>query len=320
MGCVTATSRCTWAFARDGGIPGSKWWRAVNKTFDIPLNALGLAMMVEICLGAIYFGSSAAYNAFSGVGVIFLTMSYACPVAVSLIFRRREDIEKGSFSFGIVGAIANVIALGEFLALSLTLYLLNVSRLEPSRHSSLLYANPQGCDLGQYELRLRCVCWICRHRSCLVWSVGISQLPRPAHRRRPARRRFSSRVIQRNFRLPWQNQEPQSVVHMRHHRCLVPSSGPQCSHSPFITRLQRLISSPLHRKPCSCDLLQTKTCWHILSHPWSFTTSAKPWFGISSPKCFSPGAEDLDLGIIKARIVVLCTDESREPSGINAFA
>lgn len=111
VGCVTATSRCTWAFARDGGIPGSGWWRTVNKRFDIPLNALALGMVIEIGLGAIYFGPSAAFNAFSGVGVIFLTMSYACPVAVSLIFRRREDVAKGNFNFGIIGAVANIIAL-----------------------------------------------------------------------------------------------------------------------------------------------------------------------------------------------------------------
>ncbi|KAJ5580334.1 uncharacterized protein N7459_006319 [Penicillium hispanicum] len=111
VGCVTATSRCTWAFARDGGIPGSGWWRIVDKRLDIPVNAMLLGMVVEIALGAIYFGSTAAYNAFSGVGVIFLTMSYACPVAISLIFRRRQDIKNGSFNFGIIGAIANVFAL-----------------------------------------------------------------------------------------------------------------------------------------------------------------------------------------------------------------
>ena len=112
VGCVTATSRCTWAVARDGGIPGSGWFRTVNKRLDIPVNAMLLGMVVEILLGLIYFGSTAAYSAFSGVGVIFLTMSYACPIAVSLIFRRREDIKNGSFNFGIIGAIANVFALG----------------------------------------------------------------------------------------------------------------------------------------------------------------------------------------------------------------
>jgi amino acid transporter len=121
VGCVTATSRCTWAFARDGGIPGSGWWRTVNQKLGIPVNAMVLGMVIEIGLGAIYFGSTAAYNAFSGVGVIFLTMSYACPVAVSLFFRRREDIKNGNFNFGIIGAVANVIALGMSLLLSVRL-------------------------------------------------------------------------------------------------------------------------------------------------------------------------------------------------------
>jgi len=127
VGCVTATSRCTWAFARDGGIPGSGWWSTVDKKLGIPLNAMMLGMLVEIGLGAIYFGSTAAYNAFSGVGVIFLTMSYACPVAVSLFFRRREDIKNASFNFGIVGAIANVIALGMSLLSTVRLFLLTQS-------------------------------------------------------------------------------------------------------------------------------------------------------------------------------------------------
>ena len=117
VGCVTATSRCTWAFARDGGIPGSGWWRVVDKRLDIPFNAMMLGMVVEIILGVIYFGSTAAYNAFSGVGVIFLTMSYACPILVSLVFRRREDIKNASFNLGIFGAIANVIALGKSFCL-----------------------------------------------------------------------------------------------------------------------------------------------------------------------------------------------------------
>ncbi|KAI9371079.1 amino acid/polyamine transporter I [Aspergillus egyptiacus] len=111
IGCVTATSRCTWAFARDGAIPGSGWWRVINKKLDVPLNAMMLGMVIELLFGLIYFGSSAAYNAFSGVGVILLTMSYACPIAVSLILRGREDIKHGSFDLGVIGVICNVVAL-----------------------------------------------------------------------------------------------------------------------------------------------------------------------------------------------------------------
>jgi amino acid transporter len=56
IGCVTAPSRCTWAF-RDGCIPDSGWWKTVHKKLDIPFNALVLDMVVEIYLGLIYFGS-----------------------------------------------------------------------------------------------------------------------------------------------------------------------------------------------------------------------------------------------------------------------
>ncbi|KAJ5766208.1 Amino acid/polyamine transporter I [Penicillium nucicola] len=109
VGCATATSRCTWAFARDGAIPGSKWLKIVNNRLDIPLNAMMLGMIMEILLGLVYFGSSAAFSAFSGVGIILLTLSYACPVAVSLIIRRRRDIKHGSFHLGHLGTFCNIV-------------------------------------------------------------------------------------------------------------------------------------------------------------------------------------------------------------------
>jgi len=110
IGCTTAASRCTWAFARDGAIPGSRWWKRVHRRFDVPLNAMMLSMVVQILLGLIYFGSAAAFNAFSGVGVICLTLSYAVPIVVSVLDRRRH-IKNGRFNLGVVGATCNVIAI-----------------------------------------------------------------------------------------------------------------------------------------------------------------------------------------------------------------
>ncbi|KAF2194562.1 amino acid transporter [Zopfia rhizophila CBS 207.26] len=110
IGCTTASSRCTWAFARDGAIPGSKWWKTVNEKLDVPLNAMMLSMVVQILLGVIYFGSTAAFNAFSGVGVICLTMSYACPIAISLIGGRKH-IAAGNFNLGPVGIACNCVAI-----------------------------------------------------------------------------------------------------------------------------------------------------------------------------------------------------------------
>lgn len=111
IGCTTAASRCTWAFSRDGAVPGSKWWKQVNHKLGVPFNAMMLSMAIQLILGVIYFGSAAAFNAFSGVGVICLTVSYAVPIAVSLC-NGRSHLVGAKFNFGVFGAICNVIALG----------------------------------------------------------------------------------------------------------------------------------------------------------------------------------------------------------------
>lgn len=111
IGCTTASSRCIWAFARDGAIPGSHLWKSIDRRTGVPFNAMMLSMVVQIILGLIYFGSSAAFNAFSGVGVICLTTSYAMPIAVSLL-DRRESVKHASFYLGALGAVCNCISLG----------------------------------------------------------------------------------------------------------------------------------------------------------------------------------------------------------------
>ncbi|KAL0780468.1 hypothetical protein CaCOL14_001803 [Colletotrichum acutatum] len=120
IGCTTAASRCTWAFARDGAIPGSRWWKEVHPKLDVPLNAMMLSMVVQIILGVIYFGSSAAFNAFSGVGVICLTASYAIPIGISL-FNGRTHLVGSPFNLGKFGVAANVISLA-WSALAMPLF------------------------------------------------------------------------------------------------------------------------------------------------------------------------------------------------------
>jgi amino acid permease (GABA permease) len=120
ISCTTAASRCTWAFARDGAIPGSQWWVKVNPKLEVPLNAMMLSMAVQLILGLLYFGSTAAFNAFSGVGVICLTASYAVPIAISFATGRKQ-IKKGNFYQGKLGAFCNVVALA-WSALAMPLF------------------------------------------------------------------------------------------------------------------------------------------------------------------------------------------------------
>lgn len=133
IGCTTAASRATWAFSRDGAIPGYKWWRVVNTKLDVPLNAMMLSMVVQLALGLIYFGAYAAFAAFSGVGVICLTLSYAAPILVSVLTGRKQ-VKEGSFHLGPFGLFCNVIALGKSCSLQ-HLRCRALTRMQPGPHS-----------------------------------------------------------------------------------------------------------------------------------------------------------------------------------------
>ncbi|KAI4861489.1 gaba permease [Hypoxylon rubiginosum] len=110
VGALTASSRCTYAFARDGAIPGSGIWSKVDKRFDIPLLALTLSAVVDCLLGLIYFGSSAAFSSFTGVATMCLSTSYGLPILVS-VMRGRKHLEHASFSLGRFGFAINVTTL-----------------------------------------------------------------------------------------------------------------------------------------------------------------------------------------------------------------
>lgn len=154
VGCTTASSRCTWAFARDGAIPGSRWWKKVNPKLDIPLNAMMLCMVVEILLGLIYFGSTAAFNGFSGAGVVFLTISYVMPVFVSLI-TGRKSLKNGHYDFGVFGVFCNVVAIGTLSChcWSRRMSANCVCSMDPPRHTSFLHANVPPSPSNWNELR-----------------------------------------------------------------------------------------------------------------------------------------------------------------------
>ncbi|QPC64349.1 hypothetical protein HYE67_006580 [Fusarium culmorum] len=110
--CTTATSRCVFAFARDGAIPGVRWWTKINRPLgNITFNTMMLSMVVQLALGLIYFGNATAFNAFSGVGVICLTIAYTVPIAMSL-WNGRKQVKEGNFYLGHLGLAANIIAIG----------------------------------------------------------------------------------------------------------------------------------------------------------------------------------------------------------------
>lgn len=187
--CTTATSRCVWAFARDGAMPASNWLKKVNRGLGVPLNGMIGSFVAQVALGLIWFGSHAAYNAFNGVGVIFLNLSYVMPIGISL-FRGRKDLVNSPYNLGTVGGIiANIISCGKFKfseVTSSTTPLTSPPSLDLPRHSPLLHARRSPRHAREHELRLRRLRCRCRVRWSLVRYPWPQDLPGPAcpHRER----------------------------------------------------------------------------------------------------------------------------------------
>jgi amino acid transporter len=155
-GALTAASRCTYAFARDGAIPGSRLWAKVDKRFDIPLGALMLSTAVDCLLGLIYFGSSAAFNSFTGVATICLSTSYGMPILISVI-RGRQAVKNSSFSLGRFGYAINV-AMICWIALAVVLFCMPVSLpVEPAtmNYASVVFAGFALISIAWYFVRGR---------------------------------------------------------------------------------------------------------------------------------------------------------------------
>jgi amino acid permease (GABA permease) len=137
IGSLTAASRCLYAFSRDGAVPGSRIWSKINKRYDLPLNALLLSTLIQALLGLIYLGSSAAFNAFTGVATICLSASYAIPVFIVLL-RGRHLIDKAPFHLGKFGYVINIITV---LWILLAIVIFTMPTVIPVTPSSMNYAS-----------------------------------------------------------------------------------------------------------------------------------------------------------------------------------
>jgi len=137
IGALTASSRCTYAFARDGGVPGSRWFGTTNKQLGIPFWGLVLSTVVCSLLGLIYFGSTAAFGSFTGVATICLSCGYGLPILVSVL-RGRKLVKHSTFSLGKFGFVINGICL-VWIALAIVLFCMPVAI--PVTPSSMNYAS-----------------------------------------------------------------------------------------------------------------------------------------------------------------------------------
>jgi amino acid permease (GABA permease) len=97
MASVTANSRMSYAFARDGALPGSRWWKQVNPRTGTPTNSIWLCVSLSTLLVLPSLWSTTAYAAATSIAVIGLYIAYVAPV---FLRRRKADFEVGPWNLG----------------------------------------------------------------------------------------------------------------------------------------------------------------------------------------------------------------------------
>ncbi|HEV3385936.1 MAG TPA: amino acid permease [Gemmata sp.] len=97
LATVTSGSRMAFAFARDGGLPMSRWVRHVSPRFRTPPVAIwGVAVA-----GVLFTVYAPMYTAIAAACVIFLYISYVLPTAIGLVAYGRWWKEMGPWHLGV---------------------------------------------------------------------------------------------------------------------------------------------------------------------------------------------------------------------------
>ncbi len=102
MACVTSASRMTFAFSRDGAVPGHNLWRRLGKNRTPTWSVLFVCVFALIVTIPAFFpnskGSPIAFYAVTSISVIGLYIAYTIPVF--LRWRKGADFQVGPWNNG----------------------------------------------------------------------------------------------------------------------------------------------------------------------------------------------------------------------------
>jgi amino acid transporter len=102
MACVTSASRMTFAFSRDGAVPGHNLWRRLGKNRTPTWSVAFVVVFAAIITFPAYFpnhlGTPVAFLAVTSISVIGLYIAYTIPVY--LRWRQGPRFQTGSWTLG----------------------------------------------------------------------------------------------------------------------------------------------------------------------------------------------------------------------------
>ena len=118
--CLTSASRMTFAFSRDGAIPGSKSLSKVNPRTKIPVNAVLFVTLIGIIITLPALksigGIPVAFLAVVSVAVIGLYLAFAVPIF--LRWRLGDEFVPGTWTNGRKYKWMNLVAVAEIAVIS----------------------------------------------------------------------------------------------------------------------------------------------------------------------------------------------------------
>ncbi|KAI1618096.1 amino acid permease-domain-containing protein [Exophiala viscosa] len=145
QGCMIAASRVTFAYARDGCFPGSRWWSQVNPRTHTPVNAVWFNCTIGICLTLLLFGGAEVIGAIFSVGAIGAFVAFTIPITIRTFFvgnrfrRGPWHLGKYSYPIGVASTCFTLVMIPILCLPSVT-----GSDLDPSlmNYTCLVYGGP----------------------------------------------------------------------------------------------------------------------------------------------------------------------------------
>jgi amino acid transporter len=95
LAALTSASRMTYAFARDEGLPGSRWLKSVDPATQSPSAAVWCSALASVVLVIVL-----RYETIAAVCAVFLYLSYVLPVAAGARAHGRTWTRFGPFQLG----------------------------------------------------------------------------------------------------------------------------------------------------------------------------------------------------------------------------
>jgi amino acid transporter len=105
---IVGSSRQTYAFARDGAMPFSKWLIKLNST-KVPANAVWFNIIFAALLGIPYLFSEVAFETIVSINTISANISYFIPIWLRITMARKR-FQRGPFNMGKLSLPCGVIA------------------------------------------------------------------------------------------------------------------------------------------------------------------------------------------------------------------